>query len=193
MRFDLSNINEIVRNEKMDICVICYGGCASNTLVNMLEQNGYKCKTRTWDIILCHCPEYIELDIPIIYLYNDPIHSLLSMKRRNKNIINQKKLSNKLRLSVSSDEKLLSLMIKQFYTWTKIYNDNNKLLIIKTSDLFKDNIKDKLSIFLNNSNLSGFPIRYKKPLTDININVDNHNLFIKYKDDINYINNYNTE
>jgi hypothetical protein len=193
MRFNLNNINNVVKQEKMDICVICYGGCASNTLVNILEKNGYKCKTKSWDIILCHCPEYIKLDIPIIYLYNNPIHALLSMKRRNLHIINQSKLSNKKKASIISDEILLSLMIKQFFIWTNKYNDNNKLLIIKTDELFENNIKDKLSSFLNNPNLIGFPISYKKPLTNINLLKDYQNLFIKYKTDIDTINNYKAE
>jgi hypothetical protein len=81
---NLNNANDIIKSEGLDVLVISYGGCCSNILVDYLEKNNFKCRTEIWDKILCHCPEYIECDIPIIYLYDNPIKSFLSMKNRGK-------------------------------------------------------------------------------------------------------------
>ena len=113
------------------------------------------------------------------------------MKRRNKNEINQKKLSNYTSTQIS-DETLLKLMIKQFYTWTSKKSTN--ILIIKYEELFLPEIKYKLHVFLNNYNLKHFPIEYKPPYINDNIvnnlQVDHYELFEKYKQDIDYINNF---
>jgi len=77
---ELNNINDIIKREGLNVLVISYGGCCSNTLVNCLEKNNFKCNTQIWAKILCHCPQYIECDIPIIYIYDNPIKSFLSMK-----------------------------------------------------------------------------------------------------------------
>lgn len=65
---DLNNINDIIKSEGLDILVVYYGGSCSNTLVNYLEKNNFKCNTQTWEKILCHCPQYIECDIPIMII-----------------------------------------------------------------------------------------------------------------------------
>ena len=191
INLEKNSIRTIIKREKLQICVVCYGGCSSNTLINTLTKNNYICKTSIWDKILCHCPDVIDVDIPIIYIYRNPIHAFLSMKRRNKNEINQKKLSNYTSTQIS-DETLLKLMIKQFYTWTSKKSTN--ILIIKYEELFLPEIKYKLHVFLNNYNLKHFPIEYKPPYINDNIvnnlQVDQYELFEKYKQDIDYINNF---
>jgi len=140
--------------------------------------------TKIWQNILCHCPKYIDCDIPIIYIYNNPITSFSSMKRRNKGIwdTNQRKLSNNNNTHLS-DENLLNLMIKQFHNWTDIKRDN--VLIIKSDELFKDEIVNKLDTFLNTT-LKHFPIKYVKTKTELN--KEDIELFEKYKDEIDTIN-----
>ena len=186
-------IHQQIINEGLQICVVSYGGCSSNTLTNTLEQNNYKCITPIWETKLCHSPELINTNIPIIYLYRDPRCAFLSMKHRGKDIYNtnQQKLSNNKNTKIS-DENLLKLMIKQFHTWTS--KNVRHVLVLQYEELFIPNISNKLKLFLKNNNLQHFPIQYKKPtftgehLDDLDIKYKL--LFEKYKTDIDYINNY---
>lgn len=188
---NLDTINDVIIKEKINLLVISYGGCASNTLTNVLEKNNYTIKTKTWHKLLCHCPKYIETDIPIIYIYDNPIKSFLSMKRRKQQIwgVNQKKLSNNNNI-VLSDENLLKLMINQFNSWTNIRRDN--ILIIKSCELFKNSVLNKLECFLKRK-LNYFPLQYINP----NISIKNieeqykyNKLFKKYKLEIDKINHF---
>ena len=113
------------------------------------------------------------------------------MKRRGKGFydVNQRKLSNN-NNSFLSDENLLKLMIKQFHEWTNIKRDN--ILIINTNELFKDEIVNKLNIFLN-TKVQHFPIKYIKSKNSLyNIDTKVKKLFEKYKYQINKINNFQT-
>lgn len=186
---DLDNINKIIQKEKLELCVICYGGCCSNHVVKILQQQKYNCITPIWRKILCHCPKYIDINIQIIYLYDNPIKSFLSMKRRGYGCwnVNQQKLSNNKDIKLS-DENLLQLMIKQFYNFTDKKHEN--ILIINVKELFVSNICDKLSNFLKNK-IEGFPLKYIEPKTKIeNMTESDKLLFEKYKSDIDYINNF---
>jgi hypothetical protein len=183
---DLKRINDIIKKEKLDLCVISHGGCCSNQLVDILTDNGYNIRTPTWNNILCHCPEYIDIDIPIIYIYGNPLNSFISVKNRG-NILwinNQRKLSNNINTKLS-DENLLKLMIKQTNTWINIKKDN--VLIVKNSEIFEETIIDKLQLFLN-KDLHFLPATYKTPKTNLdNLNKEELLLFQKYKTDINKI------
>ena len=187
---NFENINEIIKNEMLDLLVVSYGGCCSNILADTLEKNNYKCKTKIWDKILCHCPNYIEIDIPIIYIFDNPVKSFISMKNRGLGIydVNQKKMSNDMNVDLS-DENLLELMINQFDSWTKIKRDN--LLVIKSCELFENDIVDKLKKFLK-KNIHHFPILYKNPKSNIeNIeDIELIKLFEKYTLKIDEINNF---
>ena len=181
---DLNNIDEIIKKEKLDIIVVSYGGSCCNILSKTLEKNNYKCITPIWKKILCHNGDYINTDIPIIYIYDNPIKSFMSMKRRNKGYwdLNQKKLSNNENIELS-DENLIKLMIQQYKNWTNIKRDN--VLIIKTEELFQNNIVLKLNKFLN-TKIKHFPIKYVAPKTKINNITDKNliSLFEKYKSDL---------
>jgi hypothetical protein len=187
---DLDNIKNIIKNEGLQLLVVCYGGCASNTLTDTLEKNKYKIKTASYNDLLCHCPHYIEIDIPIIYIYDNPVKSFISMKRRGRGIwdVNQRKLSNDNHVDLS-DENLLKLMIQQFNSWTNIKRDN--VLIIKSSELFENSIVEKLEKFLKKK-IYHFPIPYVTPKTNIEniINNDEVELFKKYKLEIDKINHF---
>jgi len=188
MIFNLDDANNIIKSEGLDLMVVSYGGCATNTLIDALEKNNYKIRTQTYNDILCHCPYYIKIDIPIIYIYDNPIKSFMSMVKRNKGFwdINQQKMSNNKKVDLSN-ENLLKLMINQFNSWTTIRNDN--LLIIKTCELFENSIVDKLENFLKKK-LYYFPIPYKTPQINVkNIN-ENNQLIKKYKFEIDKINNF---
>jgi len=190
MMCDLNNVQTIIKEEGLNLLVVSYGGCVSNTLVNELEKNNYNCNTKVWRDILCHCPKYIEIDIPIIYIYDNPIKSFISMKNRNHGYwdLNQRKLSNNNNADLT-DENLIKLMINQFNSWTNVKRDN--VLIIKSCELFEDSIINKLEGFLKKK-LYNFPIVYNKPKTDItnNINIELLPLFEKYKSEIDKINNF---
>lgn len=164
---DLSNINKIINDEGLDICVVSYGGSGSNELVDILEKNGYKCRSKTWVKILCHCPEPIKIDIPIIYIYRNVIDAFFSTKRRGFWSINQQKLSNNSNVQLS-DKNFLKLMLDQFIKWK---NSNlSNILFVNYKDCFDDNFKIKLGNFLNNKNLIEIPFKYKDPKTKYDIN-----------------------
>ena len=167
---NLDNINDTIKKERLNLLVVSYGGSASNTLVKMMEKNNYRCNTNIWDKILCHCPHYVNIDIPIIYIYDNPIKSFLSMKRRGKGFwdLNQQKLSNNKEIELS-DENLIKLMINQFNSWAKVRRDN--VLVIKTSEIFENKIVDKLEKFLK-KNIKYFPISKKSHKTT-NTHIDN--------------------
>ena len=198
--YDYNNINNDLINEGINLLVICFGGCCSNSLVDILEKNGYKIRTKLFDKILCHSPETFDTNIPIIYLYNNPIEAYLSQKRRkieldinNKSLyqININKLSNNYN-TIISDKNLLNFMIKQFYKWKDylLNKKNNNIIFLHKTELFRNTIKKKLNKFLNKK-LIGFPLIYKKPKTNYNLIDENDKiLFIKYKNDIDYINNF---
>ena len=190
MIVDLQNADQVVKEDKLDLLVVSYGGSCSNLLNDKLKQNGYNTYTHYYELILCHCPTYIDLNIPIIYIYDEIIKSFLSMKRRGNGYwdVNQIKLSNNNDIELS-DENLLKLMINQFYNWTNNKHDN--VLIIKSKELFEPHIKKKLELFLKKE-LINFPIQYIQPKTNINtmLNPELIYLFEKYNDDINYINNF---
>jgi hypothetical protein len=185
---DLDNINEIIMKEGLNLLVVSYGGSASNVLTDTLEKNNYKIRTKTWNEILCHCPHYIETDVPIIYIYDNPIKSFLSMKRRGLQKINQKKMSNNNNVSFS-DENFIKVMINQFNKWTNQKRKN--VLIVKTNELFETSIVNKLESFLKKK-IHHFPIKHVQPKTKTNIkDVEKYKkLFKKYQAELDFIDTY---
>ena len=181
---DLNTVNDSIQSEGLDVLVISYGGSCSNTLVHYLEKNNFKCETPIWSKILCHCPQYLECDIPVIYIYDNPMKSFLSMKNRGEGFwdVNQQKLSNDMNV-VLSDKNLIELMIKQFNNWTNVKRDN--VCVIKSCELFEHNIVDKLESFLKKK-IHHFPIPHKKTKTNIELN----EWFETYKLEIDKINNF---
>jgi hypothetical protein len=191
INYDLENIKFRVKNEGLDVCIISYGGSCTNLLFNILKKNGYNIKhPYIWAEILCHYPDYIKLDIPIIYIYDNIKKSYLSMKRRGINRRNYMLLTKcEFNNSDYSDENLLKQMIFQYHNWTKIKYDN--VLIIKSNELFKPDIKFKLQNFLKNDNLISIPAIYRKPQIDLNtfiLDNDDQELFKKYNKEIDDIN-----
>lgn len=190
MIYNFNNLAFDLYLQRQELCVISYGGSCSNALVDVLEKNGYRIRTDLWRDILCHCPVYFDMNIPVIYIYDNPIKSLLSMKRRGNNYwgTNQEKLSNNEKIEYS-DENLLKLMIRQFKLWTKRKSKN--LLVLKSDELFNPNVSNKIKKFLKNMFISDLPLKYKKSKTDISEMLDEEReLFSKYKEDIDIINNY---
>ena len=185
---NLNNINNIIKNEGLNLIVVSYGGSCSNTLIDTIKKNNYNIRTRIYNDILCHCPHYIEIDIPIIYIYDNPIKSFISMKNRGNGIydVNQQKMSNNKNV-VLSDENLIKLLINQFNSWTNVKRDN--VLIIKSCELFENSIVDKLEKFLKKK-LCHFPIPYITPKINIKHINKNNELFKKYKLEIDKINNF---
>jgi hypothetical protein len=176
---DLNTINSIIKEQGLDLCIISYGGSCTNALVKVLIENGYNCGPEIWSRIICHCPEYIEVDVPIIYIYDNIIKSYLSIKRRGiyYSSFVQQRLSNNENIALS-DENLLKLMMKQYEIWSKVNKPN--VMIIKSSELFESAILDKLQGFLK-KDLKGFPMRYIRPMTELaSISYHDKLLFKKY-------------
>jgi len=200
-QFKNYNIFNKINQAKMTVCVVCYGGCASNMMVDNLEKNGFKCRSDIWTKLLCHSPEIIHTTIPIIYVYRDPVQAYLSMKRRGSGIwdINQRKLSNNNNVKLS-DENLLQLMIRQFKMWVDFKNKhpNVKLMIVKYEELFDPNFNTIIESFMNKQNMKHFPIEYNKPHITMesvknDISEKDLTLFEKYKTGIDFINNYSSK
>lgn len=188
---DLRDVRQIVRDEGLDVCVVSYGGSCSNRLVDVLEENHYTCRTPTWRKILCHCPCYIDMGIPVIYLYDHPVKSFLSMKRRWKGRANQRKLNNDKRVKCS-DENHLASMIRQFDSFTR-HADQEGVLILRSAELFDDGIVVKLRTFLGNERLEGFPVPYRAPRTVLEgrkFSRAEAGLFLRYQAEIDRINRF---
>jgi hypothetical protein len=191
--FNDDNIKKIIVEENLEACIVSYGGCGSNILNLKLQENCINCNTELWRTKLCHYPKRIDIDIPVIYIYRDPIRAFLSVRRRGEGyyLVNQIKLSNGNYDIVFSDENLLYLMIQQFYNWTN--ERPNNILIIKYEELFCPEIKNKLENFLKRK-LCEFPIKFINPTVDDlyvnNLSTSDIKLFNKYKKDIDYINNF---
>jgi hypothetical protein len=136
------------------------------------------------------------LDIPVIYIFRNPIEAFLSMKQRGRKIWkeNQCKLNNSY-TTKCSDRNLLQLMIQQFNKWTSC--NYNKILFLRYDDLFKDDVVDLLKNFLKKDDLQHFPVHFIKPHITGNVieTVDKrlHNLFVEYENDIKKINNFPTK
>ena len=193
MIFDLRFVNRAIIQQGLQVCITSYGGSCTNALRGELEKNGYKCFTKIWDNILCHCRERLNLVIPHIYVYNDPRKAFLSMKRRGKGFwdLNQKKLANNNYIRLS-DDNLLQQMFIQFYNYTR-KPLSNRILIIHQDELFQESIVNKLRKFLGNPGLKGFPIEYRPPKTphELLYRVPYYaNLFAKYRKHIENVNNY---
>lgn len=176
-----TDINAAVRAEGMDVCVISYGGSCSNRLADTLESSGFKCRTPLWDRMLCHCGSRLDLEIPVVYIFDDPLKSFLSMKRRDGLLrTNFRKLSNGDR-SAYSDERMLQLMHKQFKAWTQAADEpGSRVLAIGSHELFEEHIRGKLASFLGvgESRLRGFPVQYKPPQTALAcVSRDVHRVF----------------
>ena len=112
------------------------------------------------------------------------------MKKRNSGIwdVNQQKMSNNKNIALS-DDNLIKLMINQFNSWTNIKRDN--VLVIKSSELFENNIVEKLENFLK-TKIYHFPISYNIPKTNIETieDIEDIELFKRYKLEIDKINNF---
>lgn len=190
MIYNFNNLAFDLYLQRQELCVISYGGSCSNALVDVLERNGYRIRTDLWRDILCHCPVYFDMNIPVIYIYDNPIKSFLSMKRRGNDYwgTNQEKLSNNEKIEYS-DENLLKLMIRQFKLWTK--RNSKNLLVLKSDELFNPNVSHRIKKFLKNIFISDLPLKYKKSKTDLSEMLEEEReLFSKYKEDIDIINNY---
>ena len=186
-----NNIKLRIMKEGLEVLVVSYGGSCCNLLVSLLQKNNIKSTCPIWHQIACHCPEYVNVNIPTIYVYDNPVRSFLSMKRRGTGIwdVNQQKLSNNNHISLS-DEQLLSLMIKQFKSWSA-HSHKNNLLFLKSEELFQSHVTSKINLLLKKKCM-GFPAQYIPPKTDVNhVTESQQLLFQKYAKDIDYINNFN--
>jgi hypothetical protein len=190
MQTAIQNLKNRVKAEQLEVIVICYGGSCSNQLTDVLEKNNYKSRSCVWSQMLCHYPHYIDLGIPIIYLYDNPIKAFLSMKRRGIELltVNQRKLSNNPSATFDA-EKLLKLMINQFNSFTG--KRRKDVLILRADELFKPAINSRLQTFLKKPNLTFLPVTYIPPKTDLTtISSDDAALFKKYEKEINSINTF---
>ena len=137
MSWKKETLERLVHDQKLDVLVVSFGGCCSNALVDLLVKNGFVCRSAIWKKLLCHSPMFLDLDIPIIYIYGDPIKSYMSMKRRGDGwwSTNQKKMSNG-RVKHGDGGVLLDLMRAQFEIFTSQSSKN--VLVIDNKDLFSD-------------------------------------------------------
>lgn len=127
---------------KMDVWINSFGGCASNFLSHRLEEVGLRTRTDEWKSTYCHYPYPKDLGIPIVYLYRDMRHSLISQERRNFVQTNYAKLTTTTSTTYVEYHpmKLLSAMFNQFMNF--IHYENENLLILHKDEMFtEDGIK----------------------------------------------------
>ena len=188
-------IHQLIKKHNLQIAVISYGGCASNTLTQFLTNNcNLNASKPIWNNI-CHHPTIINSDIPFIYIYRNPIEALMSQKRRGKGYwdVNQCKLANDGDLVDLSDENLLQLMLIQFSNWA--FSDKSNIHVMNYDELFTEEGYDRLLIFLKKH----FPTKQFPPKSTIKYKPTNKyklpqniiELEQKYKTDIDIILNYN--
>lgn len=143
----LEDLSKIVQSENLEVAVVSYGGCGSNTLAKCLSDNGIRSITNSWKKIVCHCPQPFESEIKFIYLHRDPEKAFLSMKRRGRGYwdLNQQKLANDVSVKLS-DLNLKYLMLKQYYEWTHKPLDN--VLVISFKKMFTQEGKERIEKFV---------------------------------------------
>jgi hypothetical protein len=194
----MDTLKERVKNDGLEVCLTSYGGCCTNVLCEILNQCNIITNTPVWGDILCHSPCYVELGIPIIYLYDHPVKSFMSVKRRGKLMkMNYAKMTNNLD-SVYTPEKMIRSMINQFHSFTRENRDD--VLVLHSKELFQPDISSKLSNFLirNGINekiyndLNGkLPLIYKHPShKDNELTIGLAFIFNRYKNEIQKIAQY---
>jgi len=185
----LHDLPNTIKREKLDVAVVSFGGSGSNTLVEFLQAKGLNTRARCWQKLVCHCPEPIDTDIPMIYMYNKDARDAFCSQRRRMSVCwkdNQKKLSNG-NCSSFSDENLLRLMIKQFKAWTQPPRKEN-LLFLTFQEFFTDAGRDKINKFLN-KNYTGWPNWGDREKHVYDFDKDKE-LFDTFKDDLEYIKHF---
>ena len=183
----ISQIPRTVKNERLKIWICSYGGSGTNLLADYLIKKKKFHKTLIWRNALCHFPEYMNLGIPTIYIYDDPRKSFFSMKRRGKGYwdVNQQKLNNNKNIALS-DENLFKSMIQQWKNWVKHANEKN-VLFLDFRDFFTEETKQKIQSFLKIS-IQDYPV-YKSSNRKYDYS-QYQDLFSKYEQDIQEIIQY---
>jgi hypothetical protein len=175
----------------MDVWINSFGGCASNFLSHKLENVGLKTRTNEWKNEYCHYPYPKDLGIPIIYLYRDMRHSLLSQEKRKFAELNYRKLTMTNFVTAIDFEpiKLLGSMFHQFMNF--VHCEDKNLLILHKNELFtEEGIKA-----LNNHLGTTFDVfKEEKPLYDEKEKdqdwLEYRPEFKKFKTEIHFVNNY---
>lgn len=187
-----TTVLEKLKTQKIEVAVVSYGGCGSNTLAEYLHGNRVRVYGPVWDGQVCHYPEPLGFNgfTKFIYIYRDPRDAFYSQFIRGEGYwdVNQYKLSG---YTIDDDNQLSSdllfrLMVQQFRKWTKTKMDH--VMIMKYEELFDDALNDKLSQFI------GKPIH-----GSIEYKPNNHpklpkelleGLFDRYANDIEFINTF---
>jgi|TARA_Y200000002_G_scaffold372329_1_gene369997 hypothetical protein len=187
--YKLEDLPNVAKREKLEVAVVSFGGSGSNTLVEFLQKKGLKTRPRCWQKLLCHCPEPVDLDIPIIYMYNKDARDAFCSQRRRRTVCwkdNQIKLSNG-NPGKLSDENLLSLMIKQFKSWTAVAKKDN-VMFLTFQEFFTDSGRAKINKFLN-KDYTDYPKWGDREKHVYNFD-DDKELFDKFTDDLEFIKNF---
>jgi len=175
-------IKKTIQLEKLDCCIISFGGCGTHYLANNLQEKNLIVRSATWVNYLCHYPKYIELNIPIIYLYGNLREAFISQLRNNFAKKNYKILNTVVKRKYSNENFFLS-MYEQF----ERFIENKNVVKITYKDLFNKVKMIDLYKFLNIKDHS-FSKLYDKPNQ---FNYDNYKIiFDKHEDKINYVNSF---
>lgn len=194
---DINNIKNLVKEDGLQVCITSYGGSCSNALCDILNECGIITNTPVWGSMLCHSPCYMELGIPIIYIYDHPVKSFMSVKRRGLSKTNYAKLTNNLD-TVYTPEKMMRSMINQFHTFTKY--DRHDVLVLHSKEIFQPGIAAKISDFLIKNGINEkiyneldgrLPLIYKHPShKDNELTIGLAYIFSRYKKEIQRIAQY---
>jgi hypothetical protein len=194
MNLDIDTIKNVVIEDGIELCVTSYGGSCTNVLTDTLHECGIQTNTKLWGEVLSHLPGYVSLGIPIIYVYDNPIKSFMSTRRRGLNKFVHRKMNNNNKNVIYTHEKLIRNMITQFHSFTNVKRDD--VLVLHSKELFNANVIDKISLFLSFHGIDKkishkFPFIYKNPShkhDDLTLGLAH--LFNKYSNELKFINNY---
>lgn len=145
IKYSLSEFNETtlinnIKNDKINFSITSYGGCGTNALLKIL-QDKFIINKSIWNYKLCH---YIKPLTSInlkysIYIYGDPLNSIISQNERNGiygsllrlNFYKMKPANSIVKYSL---ENVLKQMSQQIKNWTNP-NVNYPVILIKYESL----------------------------------------------------------
>lgn len=178
------NILEKLKWERLEVGVVSYGGCGSNTLAKYLHKNGVRVYSPTWHNQVCHYPEPLGFNgfTKFIYIHRNLKDAFISQYRRGKGYwdTNQHKLSPVSLNQPLSDRNLLCLMVGQYNRWSAKRHEPH-ILFLNFEDLFSKELPKILSEFLGRK-IEGLVERRPTEGNDVGLSLDTQKLIYRIGD-----------
>lgn len=185
---DLRIVPQLMKRQNTNLAIVSYGGSCSNALANALRACRWRVHTKIWDQIVCHCPQYLDFGVPVIYVFEDPVRAFLSQNRRELLLMNQHKLTN----STTEDldpETMFRSMFQQFRDFVR--HGKDKVFFLRSSQLFLPETRPALEAFLKCRPLRTLPLQFRAPKTETDkVPSRFEALFAKFRNEIDFVRNF---